>query len=133
MWWDPGYLATAPVQFIGLLRLKKKSTEKKILCEKMWKGDRFESLRALRYRSWRISIQQKISNFHKAKPNQALWPVLTDSPVRKDLQSIHIWNKISKKWLGLIFSLKSIKIVLVISRKQSTAHEYFLDSSNNGL
>lgn len=59
--------------------------------------------------------------------------VLTDSPVGKDLQSIHMWNKISKKWLRLIFSLKSIKIVLVISRRQSTAHEYFLDSSNNGL
>ena len=56
MWWDPGYPATTPVQFIGPLRLKKKSTEKKIPWEKMPKGDRFESLRTLRYRSWRISI-----------------------------------------------------------------------------
>ena len=51
--WNLGFPATAPVIFIGLLRLKKWSTEKK---HRKKDRDRFESLRLLRYRSWRSSI-----------------------------------------------------------------------------
>ena len=47
---------TAPVIFMGLVRLKKRSTGKKTLKERSPKGDRFESLRMLKYRSWRSSI-----------------------------------------------------------------------------
>ena len=47
---------TAPVIFIGLLRLKKRSTEKKTPWERLFRGDRFLSLRMFRYRNWRSSI-----------------------------------------------------------------------------
>ena len=40
-----------PVILIGLLRLKKRSTEKKTSWEKLPNDDRFESLRLLKYRS----------------------------------------------------------------------------------
>ena len=48
--------ATVPVIFIGLLRLKKRSTEKKTPWERLFRGDRFLSLRMFRYRYWRSSI-----------------------------------------------------------------------------
>ena len=41
---------------MGLLHLKKGSTEKKALGERMRKGYRFERLRMLKNRSWRIAI-----------------------------------------------------------------------------
>ena len=48
-----GFLETAPVIFIGLLRLEKRSTEKKTPWERLPKGDScrdiFESLHLLRY------------------------------------------------------------------------------------
>ena len=44
---ESGVPATAPVILIGLLRLKKKSTEKKISWEKLPKVDRFDSFRLL--------------------------------------------------------------------------------------
>ena len=47
---------TAPVIFVGLLRLKKRSTEKKTPWERLFRGDRFLSLRMFRYRYWRSSI-----------------------------------------------------------------------------
>ena len=40
-----------PVILIGLLSLKKRSTEKKTSWEKLPNDDRFESLRLLKYRS----------------------------------------------------------------------------------
>ena len=47
MRWNLGYLAIAPVIFIGLLGLKERSTEKKTPWERLPKGDRFESPRML--------------------------------------------------------------------------------------
>ena len=43
--WNLGFLATAPVIFIGLLRLKKWSTEKKTPQERLPKGDRSRQIR----------------------------------------------------------------------------------------
>ena len=48
--------SSCTVIFIGLLHLKKRSNEKKTPWERLLKGYRFESLRTLRYRSWRSSI-----------------------------------------------------------------------------
>ena len=56
MWWNLGFQATAPVILIGLLRLKEGLTEKKTPRERLQKGNRVESLRMLRNRSWRSSI-----------------------------------------------------------------------------
>ena len=56
MWWNLGFLVTASVIFISLVRLKKRSTEKETPWERLPKGDRFESLCKLRYRSWRSFI-----------------------------------------------------------------------------
>ena len=53
MWWNLGFQATAPEIFIGLLNLKKRSTEKKTPWETLPKG---KSLLMLGYRSWRSSI-----------------------------------------------------------------------------
>ena len=53
MWWNLGFQATAPVIFIGLLNLKKRSTEKKTPWETLPKG---KSLLMIGYRSWRSSI-----------------------------------------------------------------------------
>lgn len=54
--WNLGFPATARVILVSLLRLNMRSTEKKTLWERLPNDDRFESLRMLRYRSWRRSI-----------------------------------------------------------------------------
>ena len=59
MWWNLGFPATAFVIFIGLLRPKKRSTEKETQRERLQKAGRFESLRMLRYRSWRNVLRQR--------------------------------------------------------------------------
>ena len=57
MWWNLGFPAIAPVTFIGLLCLKKRSTEKKKhRGKRLPKGNRFKILNMLRYRSWWSSI-----------------------------------------------------------------------------
>ena len=43
--------------FLGLLGLKKRSTQNKTPWERFSKGDRLKSLQMLRYRSWPSSIQ----------------------------------------------------------------------------
>ena len=48
MWWNPGFPATAPGTFYPW---KRDQPEKKTPWERLPKGDRFESLRMLRYRS----------------------------------------------------------------------------------
>ena len=45
MWWNLGLPATAPVIFTGLLRLKKRSTEKKTPWERLPQGDRSRQIR----------------------------------------------------------------------------------------
>ena len=51
MWWKLRFPETAPLIFIGPLRLEKRSIKKKTLRGRLPKGDRFESLRMLRSRS----------------------------------------------------------------------------------
>ena len=48
---ESGAPEATPVILIGLLRLKKRSTEKKTSWKKLQKVDRFESLLLLKYRS----------------------------------------------------------------------------------
>ena len=59
MRWNLGFPATVTVIFIGTLRRKKRSTEKKTPWERLPRGDRSRPIRMfthLRYRSWRGSI-----------------------------------------------------------------------------
>ena len=74
---------TAPVKFIGPLRLKKGSTEKKTPWERLPKGDKFVSLRMLRCRSWRSSIplrnvlrQRKYGSFEEDLSRFLRWNFL---------------------------------------------------------
>ena len=56
---ESGVSETAFVIFIGLPPLKMRSTEKETPWERLPEGERFESLRMLRYRSWRSSIPSR--------------------------------------------------------------------------
>ena len=55
MCWNLGFPATAPVIFIG--------PKRKTPWERLPKGDRFESLPMLRYRSWPSSIPSRTDIF----------------------------------------------------------------------
>ena len=79
MWWNLGFLATAPVIFIGPLSPKTRSTHKKTPWKRLPKGNRFKSLQMLRYRSWPSSIhlhsilQQRINGDFQQDLLHFLW------------------------------------------------------------